>query len=141
LVLYTINYHLLPLVYILVLERGGMNTQTPLTDVYSTYKQNVQKYLENISKINPQYFQSITHFEVECMKACEKTINASVSVQQEFPKKTGISTEISRATKNAIIETKNHLRTLYLIILEESQKLKKHRLFQYFQNQLSSFPK
>ncbi len=64
-----------------------MNTQTPLTDVYSTYKQNVQKYLENISKINPQFFQSITHLEVKCMKACEKTINASVSVQQEFAKK------------------------------------------------------
>ncbi len=118
-----------------------MNTQTPLTDVYSTYEQNVQKYLENISKITPQYFHSITHLQVECMKECEKTINASVFVQQEFAKKTGISTEIPSAAKNAIIETKNHLWTLYLMILEESQKLKKHKLSQYFHNKLSSFPK
>jgi hypothetical protein len=105
-----------------------MRTQTPTTDVYSTYNQNFQKYFENISKITPQYFQSITHLQEESMKACEKTINASVFVQQEFPKKTGISTEIPSAAKNAIIKTKNHLFTLYLMILEESQKLKKHKL-------------
>ncbi len=118
-----------------------MNTQTPLTDVYSTYKQNFQKYFENISKITPQYFQAITHLQEESMKECEKTINASLFVQQESAKKTGISTEIPSAAKNAIIETKNHLFTLYLRILEESQKLKKNKLFQYFHNQLSSFPK
>jgi len=118
-----------------------MNTQTPTTDAYSMYNQNVQKYFENISKINPQYFQSITHLQEECMKECEKTINTSVFVPQEFAKKTGISTEIPSVAKNAIIETKNHLSTLYLRILEKSQKLKKHKLSQYFHNQFSSFPK
>jgi len=118
-----------------------MRTQTPLTDVYSTYKQNVQKYFENISKINPQYFQSITHLQEEYLKECEKTINTSVFVQQESAKKTGILTDIPSAAKNAIIETKNHLWTLYLMILEQSQKLKKHKLSQYFHNQFSSFPK
>ena len=118
-----------------------MNTQTPLTDVYSTYKQNFQKYFENISKITPQYFQSMTHLQEECMKECEKTINTSVFVQQESAKKIGILTDIPSAAKNAIIETKNHLWTLYLMILEESQKLKKHKLSQYFHNKLSSFPK
>ena len=111
-----------------------MSTPTPLTDVYSTYKQNVQKYFENISKIIPQYFQSITHLQEECMKECEKTINASVFVQQKYAKKTGISTEIPSAAKNAIIETKNHLWALYLMIFEKSQKLKKHKLSQYFHN-------
>ena len=78
------------------------STQTPTTDVYSMYKQNVQKYFENISKITPQYFQAITHLQEECLKATEKTINASGFVQQEFAKKTGISTEIPRAAKNVI---------------------------------------
>jgi len=124
-----------------MLECWGMNTQTPTTDAYSMYNQNVQKYFENISKINPQYFQAITHLQEECMKACEKTIKSSVFVPQEFAKKTGISTKIPSVAKNAIIETKNHLFTLYLMILEESQKLKKNKLSQYFHNQLSSFPK
>jgi len=118
-----------------------MRTRTPTTDVYSMYNQNFQKYFENISKITPQYFQSITHLQEEYLKECEKTINTSVFVQQESAKKTGILTDIPSAAKNAIIETKNHLWTLYLMILEQSQKLKKHKLYQYFHNQFSSFPK
>ena len=81
-----------------------MSTQTQTSNVYSMYKQNVQKYFENISKITPQYFQSITQLQDECMKTCEKTINASVSVQQEFAKKAGITTEIPDAAKTAIID-------------------------------------
>ena len=73
------------------------------------YKQNVQKYFENISKITPQYVQSITHLQEECMKTCEKTINASVSMQQEFAKKTGISTEIPDAAKTAITDTNKQI--------------------------------
>jgi len=61
------------------------NTQA--NNVYSMYKQNVQKYFENMSKITPQYFQAIIQLQEEGMKTCEKTINATVSVQQEFAKK------------------------------------------------------
>ena len=73
------------------------------------YKQNVQKYFENISKITPQYFQAITHLQEECLKATEKTINASVSVHQEFARKTGISTDIPSAAKTAIIDTNKQI--------------------------------
>ena len=86
-----------------------MSTQTPSSNVYSTYKQNVQKYFENIAKITPQYFQSITHLQEECMKACEKTINASVAMQQEFAKKTGITTEIPSAAKTTIVDTNKQI--------------------------------
>ena len=86
-----------------------MSTQTQSSDVYSMYKQNVQKYFENISKITPQYFQSITYLQEECFKACEKTINASVSMQQEFAKKTGISTEIPSAAKTAFIDANKQI--------------------------------
>ena len=83
------------------------NTQT--NNVYSMYKQNVQKYFENISKITPQYFQSITQLQEEGMKTCEKTINATVSVQQEFAKKAGITTEVPDAARTAIIDTNKQI--------------------------------
>ena len=83
------------------------NTQT--NNVYSMYKQNVQKYFENISKITPQYFQSITQLQEEGMKNCEKTINATVSVQQEFAKKAGITTEVPDAARTAIIDTNKQI--------------------------------
>ena len=82
----------------------AMSTQTQTTDAFSTYKQNVQKYFENISKITPQYFQSVTYLQEECFKACEKAINTSVSLQQEFAKKTGISTEIPSSAKTAFVD-------------------------------------
>jgi len=80
-----------------------MSTQTQSSNVYSMYKQNVQKYFENISKITPEYFQAITELQNECVKTCEKTINASISTQQEFAKKAGISTEVPNAAKTAIV--------------------------------------
>ncbi len=86
-----------------------MNTQTQSSNVYSMYKQNVQKYFENISKITPQYFQSATQLQDECMKTCEKTINASVSMQQEFAKKTGITTEIPDVARIAIVDTNKQI--------------------------------
>lgn len=86
----------------------NMDTQTPKTNqpdnVYSMYKQNVQKYFENISKNVPQYFQSMTHLQEECVKVCEKAIDASISMQQEFAKKNGFSTEIPDAMKTAFVD-------------------------------------
>jgi t-SNARE complex subunit (syntaxin) len=73
------------------------------------YKQNVQKYFENISKITPQYFQSITQLQEECMKACEKTINASVSMTQEIAKKAGISSEVPSQARSAFVDTNKQI--------------------------------
>ena len=87
----------------------GMSTQTQTNDAFSTYKQNVQKYFENISKITPQYFQSITYLQEECLKACEKTIGSSVSLQQEFAKKAGIATEIPANAKTAFVDANKQI--------------------------------
>ena len=90
-------------------SQASKSTQTHASNVYSIYTQNVQKYFENISKITPQYFQSITQFQEECKKTCEKTINAAVSVQQEFATKLGISTEIPNDARIAIVDTNKQI--------------------------------
>ncbi len=92
-----------------MLKCDGMDNQTQSSNVYSMSKHNVQKYFENISKIVPEYFQAITHLQDECMKTCEKTINASISTQQEFAKKTGIATEIPTFAKTAIVDTNKQI--------------------------------
>jgi len=86
-----------------------MSTQSQTNNVYSTYKQNVQKYFEGISKITPQYFQAATLLQDECMKTCEKTISASVSIQQEFAKKVGITSDIPNEAKTAMVETNKQI--------------------------------
>ena len=86
-----------------------MSTQTQSSDAFAMYKQNVQKYFENVSKLTPQYFQSVTELQNECVKTCQKTIDAAVSIQQEFVKKSGISTEIPDSAKTAIIDTNKQI--------------------------------
>jgi cytoplasmic iron level regulating protein YaaA (DUF328/UPF0246 family) len=89
--------------------KSTQSSNTQSSDVYSMYKQNVQKYFENISKITPEYIQTITKLQEECMKTCEKTINASISTQQEFAKKAGISTEIQDTVRIAIVDTNKQI--------------------------------
>ena len=86
-----------------------MSTQPQTSDAFGMYKQNIQKYFENVSKLTPQYFQSATELQNECMKTCQKTINAVVSIQQEFAKKSGINTDIPESAKTAIVDTNKQI--------------------------------
>ena len=88
-----------------LLHSSTMSTQSQTSDAFAMYKQNVQKYFENVSKLTPQYFQSATELQNECMNTCQKTINATVSMQQEFAKKAGLNTEIPDSAKTAIVDT------------------------------------
>ena len=73
-------------------------------DVFAIYKQNVQKCFESISKNTPQYFQTTTHFQEECMKATQKSFDAAITMQQEFAQKSGLSTDIPEAAKTVIVD-------------------------------------
>ena len=89
-----------------------MSTQTQKTtqntnqsnDVFAIYKQNVQKYFDGIAKNTPQYFQTTTHFQEECMKAAQKSFDAAITMQQEFAQKSGLSTDIPEAAKTVIVD-------------------------------------
>lgn len=85
-----------------------IQTQTS-EDIYDVYKQNVEKYFENTESIVPQYLQSLTSIQTECNKACKNTITSAISLQQEFAKKTGISTELPEAVKNVIVDTNKQI--------------------------------
>jgi hypothetical protein len=94
-----------------------MSTQTAKTtqntnqsnDVFAIYKQNVQKCFESISKNTPQYFQTITHFQDECMKSAQKSFDAAITMQQEFAQKSGISTNIPDAAKSVIVDSNKQI--------------------------------
>ena len=90
----------------------NMSTQTAKTtqntnqsnNVFAIYKQNVQKCFDSISKNTPQYFQTTTHFQEECMKAAQKSLDAAITMQQEFAQKSGLSTDIPEAAKTVIVD-------------------------------------
>jgi len=89
-----------------------MSTQTAKTtqntnqsnDVFAIYKQNVQKCFDSVTKNTPQYFQTTTHFQEECMKAAQKSFDAAITMQQEFAQKSGISSDVPDAAKSVIVD-------------------------------------
>ena len=110
--LITIYYQSLPTVYILVYYCCIMSTQTAKTtqntnqsnDVFAIYKQNVQKCFDSVTKNTPQYFQATTHFQEECMKAAQKSLDAAITMQQEFAQKSGLSSDVPDAAKSVIVD-------------------------------------
>ena len=100
------------IIYIEINVLNSMSTQITKTtqntnqsnNVFAIYKQNVQKCFDSISKNTPQYFQTTTHFQEECMKAAQKSFDAAITMQQEFAQKSGLSTDIPEAAKTVIVD-------------------------------------
>ena len=100
------------IIYIEINVLNSMSTQITKTtqntnqsnNVFAIYKQNVQKCFDSISKNTPQYFQTTTHFQEECMKAAQKSFDAAITMQQEFAQKSGLSTDIPNAAKTVIVD-------------------------------------
>src|SRR5439155_23881870 len=73
-------------------------------EIYATYKQNVEKFFEDIEKAAPQYLQSITNLQQEYTSAWKNAIESAISLQQEFATKAGINTNVPAAVIKAVNE-------------------------------------
>jgi hypothetical protein len=71
-------------------------------EIYATYKQNVEKFFEDIEKTAPQYLQSITNLQQEYTSAWKNAIESAISLQQEFTTKAGINTNVPAAVIKAV---------------------------------------
>lgn len=74
-------------------------------DLFSVYQQNVDKLLEGVSQSVPQYHQSITNVQQEYLQAFENIVKSGISLQREFAKKAGVTTNIPDAVLKVIQET------------------------------------
>ena len=74
-------------------------------DVFSMYQQNVDKLFSSIRRTVPQYHQSITNIQQECLQAYEGIIDSTITLQREYAKKTGITTDIPETTLRIIHDT------------------------------------
>lgn len=71
-------------------------------EIYATYKQNVDKFFDDIEKAAPQYLQSITNLQQEYTSAWRNAIESVISLQQEFATKAGINTNVPAAVIKAV---------------------------------------
>ena len=82
-------------------EQKSNNTK----DIYGVYQQNVDKFLDAIKQSVPRYHQSVTNAQQEYVEACENVINSTITLQKEFSRKAGITTNVPEAALKVIRDT------------------------------------
>lgn len=78
-----------------------MSTQET-KEFFAVYKQNIDKYFNEVEKSLPLYLQSITNLQQTYTAAWKNTIESSISLQQELANKVGINTNVSPAFINMV---------------------------------------
>ena len=74
-------------------------------DIFAVYDENVDKYFDNVEKSIPKYSKAIEETQQEYLQTCENVTKAALSLQKEFLKKTGWSTNFPEATQKVFQET------------------------------------
>ena len=77
-------------------------TTTNAKDVYAVYQQNVDKFLDAVKQSVPKYHQSVTNAQQEYVDACENVINSTITLQKEFAREAGITTNVPDAALKVI---------------------------------------
>ena len=83
----------------------GNTDNTSSKDVFSTWKQTSDKYMDAVEKVIPSYHQSVTSLQQEYIQACENAIDSTIEFQRKFANKTGINTNVPEATLKAVRDT------------------------------------
>ena len=66
-------------------------------EIFAVYKQNVDKFFDDVEKSLPQYLQSITNLQQEYTEAWKNAFNSAISIQQEYATKSGLNTNVPAA--------------------------------------------
>ena len=74
-------------------------------DIFAVYDENVDKYFDNVEKSISKYSQTIEELQQEYLQTCENVTKATLSLQKEFLKKTGWSTNVPDATQKVFQDT------------------------------------
>jgi len=74
-------------------------------DIFAVYDENVDKYFYNVEKSIPKYSKAIEETQQEYLQTYENVTKAILSLQKEFLKKTGWSTNFPEATQKVFQET------------------------------------
>ncbi len=74
-------------------------------DVFSVYQQSVDKLFSGAKQSIPQYHQSITNAQQECIQAFESAVSTAITTNREFARKAGVATSVPDAATKAIRDT------------------------------------
>lgn len=79
-----------------------MSKAAETKEIYSVCKQNIGRYFDEAEKNVAQYLQAVTNLQQECATACKNTIENTISAQQEYATRTGLSTNVPSSYFKAV---------------------------------------
>ena len=56
----------------------GNSSNTSSKDVFTTWKQTSDKYMDAVEKVIPSYHQSVTSLQQEYIQACENAVDSTI---------------------------------------------------------------
>ncbi|MDE1769430.1 MAG: hypothetical protein KGI28_02600 [Thaumarchaeota archaeon] len=70
--------------------------QTETKDIYAIYRQNMQRFFDEVEKSITQYQQSVTNLQRSYTTAWKNIAESAISIQREFANKSGTNTNVSQ---------------------------------------------
>lgn len=86
-----------------------MSKTTEAKEIFTVYRQNIDKYFTEVEKVAPQYLQSITNIQQEFTATWKNAIESTISLQQEFTTKIGMNTNVPAIMIKIINDTTEEL--------------------------------
>ena len=71
-------------------------------DIFAVYTQCFDKIQSNVERANPQFLQSITNLQQECLAAYGNFVHNVITTQQNYVNKIGINTSAPEATTKVV---------------------------------------
>lgn len=77
------------------MSKTSQETQESRQDkINIDYQKNAQRFFDQITSEISKYHNTMSDFQQECTRCCKNMITSTLSVQQEFPNKSGILVNI-----------------------------------------------
>ena len=78
---------------------------TESKEIHAVYKQNADRFFDEVEKSIPQYHQSITNLQRSYVAAWQKATESAISMSREFATKSGINTSVPAAMVKVVNDT------------------------------------
>lgn len=71
-------------------------------EIYTAYRQNVNRYFEEVEKNVTQYTEAVSHLQHEFVLACKNALDNTMAFQQEMMAKSGMGSNLPQSYLKSI---------------------------------------
>lgn len=77
-------------------------TKSETKEIYAAYRQNVNRYFEEVEKNITQCMEAVSHLQQEFVLTCRNVLDSTMAFQQEMMTKSGLGTNLPQSYLKSI---------------------------------------